>query len=42
VPPWVGLVPCETGSITTVTLDRGRVVSTSYFSPPQAAAGLQR
>jgi broad specificity phosphatase PhoE len=42
VPPWVGLVPCETGSITSVTLDRGRVVSTSYFSPPQAAAGLQR
>jgi broad specificity phosphatase PhoE len=42
VPPWVGLVPCETGSITTVTLDGGRVVSTSYFSPPQAPARLQR
>ena len=42
VPPWVGLVPCETGSITSVTLDGGRVVSTTYFSPPRAPAGLQR
>lgn len=34
-PPWLGLTPCHTGSITTLVLeDGGRVVSASYFSPP--------
>ncbi len=33
-PPWLGLTPCETGSITTLVLDDDdRVVSASYFSP---------
>ena len=33
-PPWLGLTPCHTGSITTLVLEEGeRVVSASYFSP---------
>ena len=33
-PPWMGLTPCETGSITTLVLgDDEQVVSTAYFSP---------
>lgn len=33
-PPWLGLTPCETGSVTTLELeDDGRVVSASYFAP---------
>ena len=39
VPPWAGLVACDTGSITTITLEGGRVRSTAYFSPPQVSAG---
>jgi broad specificity phosphatase PhoE len=34
VPPWLGFTPCGTGSVTTMELDRGRVVSASYFAPP--------
>jgi broad specificity phosphatase PhoE len=34
VPPWLAFTPCETGSITTLQLDGGRVVSASYFAPP--------
>lgn len=34
-PPWLGLTPCQTGSVTTLVLgDDQRVVSASYFSPP--------
>ena len=33
VPPWLARVPCETGSVTTLVLDRGRVVEASYFRP---------
>ena len=34
-PPWLGLTPCHTGSITTLVLEEGeRVLSASYFSPP--------
>ena len=34
-PPWMGLTPCATGSITSLVFDdEGRVVSASYFSPP--------
>ena len=33
-PPWLGLTPCETGSITTLVLEGRRVVSASYYSPP--------
>jgi broad specificity phosphatase PhoE len=33
-PPWLGLTPCETGSVTTIELEEdGSVVSASYFSP---------
>jgi broad specificity phosphatase PhoE len=33
-PPWLGLTPCETGSITTLILDGDRAVSGSYFAAP--------
>lgn len=33
VPPWLGRVPCETGSVTTLVLEEGRVLSASYFRP---------
>lgn len=31
VPPWLGRLPCETGSVTTMVLEGGRAVSASYF-----------
>lgn len=33
VPPWIGLTPCHTGSVTTIELKDSEVVSASYFSP---------
>ena len=34
-PPWLGLTPCATGSITTLVLEEDlRVTNASYFSPP--------
>ena len=33
MPPWMGLTPCATGSITTLVLEGERVVSTTYFAP---------
>jgi broad specificity phosphatase PhoE len=33
VPPWLGRVPCQTGSVTTMTIEEGRVVDGSYFVP---------
>ncbi|MDQ3982137.1 MAG: histidine phosphatase family protein [Actinomycetota bacterium] len=32
VPPWLAGTPCETGSVTTMTLENGAVLSASYFS----------
>ena len=32
-PPWGGLVPCSTGSVTSIVLEDGRVTSLNYFSP---------
>jgi broad specificity phosphatase PhoE len=34
VPPWVGLAPCSTGSVTTMVLEGGRLVSLEYYAPP--------
>jgi broad specificity phosphatase PhoE len=34
VPPWLAFTPCGTGSITTMELNDGVVVSASYFAPP--------
>ena len=34
VPPWVGLTPCGTGSVTTLVLEGDAVVTASYFAPP--------
>jgi broad specificity phosphatase PhoE len=34
VPPWLGFTPCGTGSVTTMELQDGAVVSASYFAPP--------
>lgn len=34
VPPWLAFTPCGTGSVTTLELDEGSVLSASYFAPP--------
>ena len=34
VPPWLAFTPCGTGSVTTMELQDGNVVSASYFAPP--------
>jgi len=31
--PWIAGLPCQTGSVTTMVLDAGRVVKASYFVP---------
>jgi broad specificity phosphatase PhoE len=33
-PPWLGLVPCATGSVTTLELKGDRAAAVSYFPPP--------
>ena len=33
MPPWIGVTPCHTGSVTTLELEDGVVLSASYFSP---------
>ncbi|MDQ3940881.1 MAG: histidine phosphatase family protein [Actinomycetota bacterium] len=33
VPPWLGGVPCTTGSVTTLVLKDDKVVSAAYFEP---------
>lgn len=38
VPPWLAFAPCETGSVTTLTLDDGRLISAAYFSPRAATS----
>lgn len=32
VPPWLAGAPCQTGSVSTLVLDNGTVLSASYFS----------
>jgi broad specificity phosphatase PhoE len=32
-PPWLGLVPCSTGSVTTLELNEGRPATAHYFRP---------
>ena len=34
IPPWLRTVPCHTGSVTTLVMDGDRLVSASYFKPP--------
>ena len=34
LPPWLARLPCETGSVTTLVLDEGRLLQASYFKPP--------
>jgi len=31
VPPWLGFTPCQTGSVTTMVLENGKVLDASYF-----------
>jgi broad specificity phosphatase PhoE len=33
VPPWLGFAPCVTGSVSSLELDDGRVLSAAYFAP---------
>ena len=39
VPPWLPFTPCQTGSVTTLVLEEGKVVSASYFAPPERSEG---
>lgn len=39
IPPWLAFTQCQTGSVTSLTLDHGRAVSASYFVPPEQGAG---
>ena len=34
VPPWLGLAPCGTGSVTTLVVEGERLVSVEYYPPP--------
>jgi broad specificity phosphatase PhoE len=38
VPPWLGRTPCQTGSVTTLTLEGDSLVSASYFSPSDVSS----
>lgn len=33
IPPWLAFVPCETGSVTTLTIDGDVLVAAAYFAP---------
>ncbi len=33
LPPWLGFAPCVTGSVSTLTVEDGRVLEASYFAP---------
>jgi broad specificity phosphatase PhoE len=33
VPPWLAFTPCETGSVTSLELEGGQVLSAAYFAP---------
>jgi broad specificity phosphatase PhoE len=39
VPPWFPLTPCQTGSVTTIVLEGGEVLATSYFAPLEHGDG---
>ena len=39
VPAWVPFTPCQTGSVTTLVVDDGKVVNASYFAPPERSEG---
>lgn len=36
VPPWLGFTPCQTGSVTTLVLDEGKVLDAAYFAPDES------
>ncbi|MFP5299193.1 MAG: histidine phosphatase family protein [Actinomycetota bacterium] len=33
LPPWLGFAPCVTGSVTSLTLEEGKVLEVAYFAP---------
>ena len=35
VPPWLPVTPCQTGSVTTLVLEGGKVLEASYAAPPE-------
>jgi broad specificity phosphatase PhoE len=39
VPPWLPMTPCQTGSVTTLVLEAGKVLQASYFAPPEQSEG---
>ena len=38
IPAWP-FTPCQTGSVSTLVLDEGQVLSASYFAPPERSEG---
>lgn len=39
VPPWLPFTPCQTGSVTTLVLEGGKVLKAAYFAPPELSEG---
>ena len=39
VPPWLPFTPCQTGSVTTLVVEEGKVLEASYFAPPEQSEG---
>lgn len=37
VPPWLPVTPCQTGSVTTLVLEGGKVLEASYAAPPEVS-----
>ncbi len=37
VPPWLGYASCTTGSVTSLVIEDGKVLSASYFEPPESS-----
>lgn len=39
IPPWLPVTPCQTGSVTTLVLEGGKVLEASYAAPPEQSEG---
>lgn len=39
IPPWLPGTPCQTGSVTSLVLEGGKVLDAAYFAPPERSSG---
>lgn len=39
LPAWLGFAPCQTGSVTSLVVDDGKVIKASYFAPGEKSPG---